>query len=285
MAARLSVAWLLALLALLGQSAQAQQLARLHVLSFTLTTDTPRPKVEVPFNVTLTIRLRENVTGSLDNVILPAFSSAEELGDERVLSSGPGGTVYRETLRLVAHASGPLIIGSAYLDAIDARDGKPKRFISNDLRLQVEGPALDVWGPVRAIFRALIELVLIAAAIFVIVSVFRPRRGKRVESPPSLATVPEPVKPPSPEDILRDRMEELRVRRDRGSVLRLRSAVWNMLGAHDGETLGDVLRRPQAHETRRYKLLLVVERAAFIEEARLQEAIDAVLGERESSPV
>jgi hypothetical protein len=262
---------------------QAQQLARLHVLSFTLTTDTPRPKIEVPFNVTLTIRLRENVTGTLDNVILPAFSGAEELGDERVLSSGPNGTIYRETLRLVAHASGPLIIGSAYLDAIDARDGKPKRFISNDLHLQVEGvPLFDFWGPVRAIFRTLVELVLIAAAIFVVVTLFRRRPA------PVVVPAPEPAPqtvavPASPEEILRLRLEDLRVRRDRASVLQVRAALWSIIGAHDGETLADVLRHPKAQDSRTHSLLLLVERAAFIEDARLSEAIDAVLGERESS--
>jgi hypothetical protein len=217
-------------------------------------------------------------------VILPSFSSAEELGDERVLSSGPQGTVYRETLRLVAHARGPLTIGSAYFDAIDARDGKPKRFISNDLRLQVEGgPLLDVWGTLLAIVRTLIELILLAAAIFVVISVFRRRPAPKVEPGP---IVSQPVVvPPSPHDVLRERLEDLRVRRDRGSVLRVRAALWNMLGARDGETLADVLRRPQAHESRTRSLLLLVERAAFIEDERLHEAIDAVLSERESTAV
>lgn len=282
MAARFSVALSFALLALLGNVAQAQQLARLHVLSFTLTSDTPRPKVEVPFNVTLTIRLRENVTGTLQNVILPAFSGAEEWGDERVQSSGPNGTLYRETLRLVAHARGPLIVGSAYFDAIDARDGKPKRFISNDLHLQVEGgPLLDIWGPVRAIFRAIVELVLIAAAIFVVVSVFR----RRPVAPAVQAAPPvQPVAPPrSPEDELRERIDEMRLRRDRASVLLVRAALWKILGARDGETLADVLRRPQAREPHRYTFLLLVERAAFIEDSRLPDAIDAVLGEREGT--
>jgi hypothetical protein len=283
MAARFSLALVLTLLAALCAHAQAQQLARLHVLSFTLTTDTPHPKIEVPFNVTLTIRLRENVTGTLDNVILPAFSGAEELGDERVLSSGPSGTIYRETLRLVAHASGPLVVGSAYLDAIDARDGKPKRFISNDLHLQVEGaPLLDFWGPVRAIFGALVELVLIAAAIFVVVTLFRRRRVPVAVRAPE--PVPQPVAvPASPEELLRLRLEDLRSRRDRASVLQVRAALWNTIGAHDGETLADVLRRPKAQDSRTQSLLLHVERAAFIEDARLSGAIDAVLGEREST--
>jgi hypothetical protein len=281
MAARFSVAALLVLFAVLGTVAHAQQLARLHVRSFTLESDTAYPKVEQPFNVTLTIRVAESITGPLANVILPSLAGVEELGDERVLSSGPGGTVYRETLRLVAHSRGPLTIGSAYLDAIDARDGKPKRFISNDLHLQVQGGAvLDAWGPLRAIVRVMLELLLIAAAIFVVVAIFR-RRPARVEAPPVPA--PEPVMPPSPEELLRQRLDDLRNRRDRQSVLGVRAALWAALGAKDGETLADVLRRPVAHDPRIHSLLVRVERATFIEDARLAEAIDDVLAEREST--
>jgi hypothetical protein len=286
MAARFSVVLsFVALLAVLGTSAavHAQQLARFHVLSFTLTTDTPHPRIEQPFNVTLTIRLRESVSGELGNVILPTFTGAEELGDERVLSSGSGGTTYRETLRLVAHARGPLTIGSAYLDAIDARDGKPKRFISNDLHLQVDGgPLFDVWGPLRAIGRALVELLLLAAAIFVVVSMFRRRPAPKVEVPAAVPPPVQPIAPPSPEDVLRQRIEELRLRRDRRSVLHVRAALWATIGAHDGETLADVLRRPVTHDPRTRSLLVRVERAAFIEDARLANAIDDVLDERES---
>ncbi len=283
MASRFSIALFILVFAVLGVAAQAQQLARLHVLSFTLTTDTPRPKVEVPFNVTLTIRVRENVGGTLDNVILPSFTGAEELGDERVFSSGPAGTVYRETLRLVAHARGPLTIGSAYFDAIDARDGKPKRFISNDLHLQVEGgPALDVWEPLRVAGRALIELLLLAAAIFVVVAMFRRRPAPRAEAQLP-APVPAPKPPASPEDVLQQRIEELRIRRDRQGVLAVRAALWNTLGSNGGETLADVLRRPMAHDPRIKSFLLRVERATFIEDARLSEAVDDVLAERERS--
>jgi hypothetical protein len=264
-------------------NANAQQLARLHVQSFMLTSDTAYPKVEEPFNVTLTIRVRENITGPLNNVILPSLAGVEELGDERVLSSGPGGTVYRETLRLVAHARGPLTIGSGYLDAIDARDGKPKRFISNDLHLQVQGgPLLDAWGPLRAILRAILELILLAAAIFVLVAIFRRRPAPPVPAPAPVAAA-EPVSPPSPEELLRQRLEELGERRDRQSVLRVRAALWNAAGAREGETLADVLRRPIAHDPRIQSLLLRVERATFIEDARLPEAIDDVLAEREST--
>lgn len=284
MAARFSVGLAVLVFAVLGVAAHGQQLARFHVLSFTLSTDAVRPNVEDPFNVTLTIRLRENVGGTLDNVILPTFTGAEELGDERVFSSGPSGTVYRETLRLVAHARGPLTIGSAYFDAIDARDGKPKRFISNDLHLFVEGGALDVWQPVRAVGRALIELLLLVAAIFVVATLFRRRPAPRVETPVPVPVPPAPM-PRSPEDILQQRIDQLRTRRDRESVLSVRAALWSILGSKDGETLADVMRRPMAHDTRIRSFLLRVERAAFIEEARLSEAIDGVLAERESTSV
>jgi hypothetical protein len=52
-------------------------------------------------------------------------------------------------------------------------------------------------------------------------------------------------------------------------------------GAGPGEKLSDVLRRPAASDDHLRRLLMIVERAAFIEEARLSDAIDDVLSERE----
>jgi hypothetical protein len=281
MAARFGLALVLLLAAPLGV-ASAQQLARLHVQSVSLTSDTLRPKVNEPYTVTLTIHVRDNVKGPFANVLLPAFIGPEELGDERVVSHGPGGTVYSESLRLVSRARGPVAIGSAYLDAIDARDGKPKRFISNDLHLYVEGgPALDLWRPVLAVLRGMLELVLVAAATFVVVTVFRRRRPPTVFEP-TLSVQPA-MPAPTPQDMLRLELAALEAKRDRQSVLRVRTVLWEIIGAHPGETLGDVLRRPPAQEPRTRRLLTLVERAAFIEDARLPQAIDEVLAEREGT--
>ncbi len=259
--------------------AQAQQLQRLHVRSFTLTSDAGKPELDVPFNVTLTIRVAEDVS-RLQNVYLPAFAGPEELGDERQLSHGRRGTVYRETLRLVAHARGPLAIGSAYFDAVDARDGKPKRFVSNDLQLFAgASPALDAWRPLRPIAWALAAMfaaLALAAGVLRIIA-------RQPARPRPLRVEPVVSEPPQQPTSLDAALEQLRVRRDREAVLRVRSTLWHIAGAKEGQTLGDVLLRPEATDDGLCRLLIAVERAAFIEERRMNEAIDDVFTQREGS--
>jgi len=263
---------------LLAGFAQAQQYQRLHVRSFTLSSDTAHPQLEQPFHVTLTIRVAEKVA-DISNVFLPSFTGAEELGDLRQTSQDRNGTTYRETLTLVAHTRGILTVSQAYLDAIDARDGKPKRFLSNSLELPVGGgPVLTgVWQALRTVLIVVIELVLVAAGIFVVVVIFWRRRAAIIVQPP---VVPPPVPGrvlAAPKDEVEDAWQHLRAHRDRAAVLALRAALWHRIGADMGETLGDALRRPAAAQTQTRRLLLAVERAAFIEQARLDEAIEEVL--------
>jgi len=274
MAARRSV--VLTLIALLAAGvAQAQQYQRLQVRGFSLTSDVAKPNLEQPFHVTLTIRVAQNVP-RLDNVFLPTFFGAEELGDEQQIARGRGGTTYRETLTLVAHERGMLSISPAYLDAIDARDGKPKRFISNALQLPVGGgPVSAVWGTLRSAVIVVIDLLLIAAALFVLFVIFVRRRR-----PPPVAKAEPTVTPPAKNDVA-SALAQLRERRDRHAVLNLRAALWHVAGASAGETLSDVLRRPAATDEHLRRLLMIVERAAFIERDRLDDAIEDVVSERE----
>lgn len=280
MAARLALT-AAALWLLLAGVAQAQQYQRLHVRSFTLSSDSDNPQLEQPFHVTLTIHVSERVS-QVRNVFLPTFSGAEELGDQRETTQGPGGTTYRETLTLVAHTGGTLSVSPAYLDAVDARDDKAKRFISNSLSLPVGGgPVTAVWDALRTAAFVAIDLVLFAAAIFVVVVTFWRRRSREslraardeIETVPDIAQVV--LGPPA--DEVADAFERLREQRDRSRVLQLRAALWTATGAGSGETLGDVLRRPAAGQEHMRRLLITVERAAFIEEARLDGAIEEVL--------
>ena len=275
MAARFGLA-LLALCALLCAAAPAQQYQRLHVRSFTLTTDNASPQLEQPFHVTLTIHVTERLP-TLANVFLPAFDGAEELGDVRQVAQSSAGTTYRETLTLVAHTRGMLAVTPSYLDAVDARDGKAKRFISNSLQIPVGGgPISAVWGVLRTIAFVAIDLLLLAALVFVVAAIFWRRRRVVTVEPVVYTPNPPPAQPPRSDDI-GDAFAQLRERRDRGSVIRLRTALWHAAGASAGETLSDVLRRPAASDDRMRRLLMTVERAAFIEQARLHEAIEEVL--------
>jgi hypothetical protein len=285
MAARLALAFGLAC-ALLSGAARAQQYQRLHVRSFTLSTDSRNPQLERPFHVTLTIVVSENLA-QLRNVLLPTFYGAEELGDVHQLTHGASGTTYRETLTLVAHTRGVLSVSPAYLDAIDARDGRPKRFISNSLALPVGGgPVNGVWDVLRKIALVAIDLLLLAALAFVVFAIFWRRRAafalRRAQGDTGAVSEPVTAEPaplvagPS-EDEVGAAFDKLRERRDRPSVLGLRAALWRSAGANDGETLSDVLRGPAGSDERLRRLLTAVERAAFVEHAQLDEMIEEVL--------
>jgi hypothetical protein len=109
---------------------QAQTLQRLTVQSFALSADTTRPRIDVPFQLIVTLRVRERVT-QIENIELPILAELELLGDERQTATDPQGTQYRETITVVAHHAGGIAIGPATLQAIDARDGKPKQWYTN----------------------------------------------------------------------------------------------------------------------------------------------------------
>ena len=265
---------------LLALPAQAQQYQRLHVRSLTLTSDSAHPQIEQPFHVTLTIRVAEKQFND-DNVYLPSFDGAEELGDLRDVSHDAKGTTYRETLTLVAHAQGTLTVSNAYLDAIDARDGKPKRFISNSLTLPVGGGAIaGTWRVLWTVLLVGIEVLLVAAAVFVLAVLFWRRRKTeplndvmvRYRTTPSLVEGPHEAS-----DELEQAWQRLGTERDRASVLHLRGVLWARAGADPGATLNDVLRRSATGDGDLRRLLTLVERAAFVEEARLDRAIEEVL--------
>lgn len=251
----------------------------MHVRSFTLSSDTAHPRAGVPFDVTLSIRVAENVPG-LQNVYLPAFFGPEELGDEREVVHSKRGTRYVETMRLVAHSGGPLTIGSAYFDAIDARDGAPKRFISNELHLQVEGPGARAASVFRWTFAAAAAVAVACIALLAALAARKPAAAPAAPPAPEPAAVPveEPREPP-----LRSAFAALALRRDRASVMELRAILWRQLGAGSGATLSAVICRTASPGMQR--LLTLVERAAFVEEAHLQSAIDAVLALREEMTV
>lgn len=282
MAARPRVA-LLALFAgvlCVTQPVRAQQLAPLHVQSMTLTTDTARPKAGVPFDLVLTIRVRENLA-SLQNVVLPAFIGPEELGDERMLSHRASGTVYRETLRLVAHAHGDLAIGPAYLDAVDARDGKPKRFLSNGLTLYVDGAdALAPGFAIGSVLGAFGELLLIVAALAAIAMLLR--RSRRVVQPLEPAREQPVAPPPAPlEQRLDAAIETLAQHPAREALSRVRDLLWEYAGAPPGGTLADALAASDGAPAHVRAMLCAVERATFVEDWQFADAVARVVQLRE----
>jgi len=142
------------------------------------------------------------------------------------------------------------------------------------------GPISSVWSVLRLLVFVAIYIVLIAAALFVLWAIFRRRRAvPAAPAAPAAPPVPSPPQAPpqTPRDEVGDALRALRERRDRAAVIHLRAALWHAAGANPGETLSDVLARPAARNESLRRLLLTVERATFIEQARLDDAIEEVL--------
>lgn len=283
MARRAAVALIVAVVAAIALPLRAAGLARLTVQSFVLAADTANPQVDVPFHLIVTLRVRERVNEVAD-LNLPILAELELLGDERETASTPRGTQYRETITVVAHRAGPISIAPATLQAIDARDRKAKQWFTNGLTLQVAAAAPQVLGDgARALGRAAVTLLwvllaLAGVAVVAVVVVLAARRPRRVYVAPMPPPPPPPPAPPpiarSRRDLIQDALVVLRAERSRPAAVRVRAAVWQMLGASDGETLGDVLRLDEALDEPTRSLLIALERSAFTYDDDLARAID-----------
>jgi hypothetical protein len=279
-AAALSVAILAS--GLRGEAVRAQSLQQLTVQSFALSADTAGPRVDVPFALIVTLRVRERVT-RIDNLELPLLAELELLGDERRLQSDSHGTVYRETIAVVAHRGGTLDIGSALLQAIDARDHRAKQYATNRLRLVVSGtpanfaPSGDsVRDVLLAALRVFLWLAGLACAVVVLVLIFRRRRQPPVAVPaePTPELQP-PIHARSTRDELFDALSVLRAEPTRASAIAVRALVWGIVGADEGATLADVLQRTIAAPDATHQVLRTLERAAFTYDADVPAAVAA----------
>jgi hypothetical protein len=264
--------------------APAQSLQRLTVESFDLAADTASPKVDVPFHLILTLRLREHVP-QVDNLNLPILAALELLGDERETIGGPRGTQYRETIAVVAHDAGAIAISPATLQAIDARDGKPKEWYSNALTLRVAAAGSHIvsngaqvllataLAAMRVLLWLLVWLLAVGCIAIVVIVLVRGRKRTAADvlpPPPPVRAIVERSHREQAEDAL----TVLRAERTRSAAVAVRSAIWRMVGASDGETLGDVLRRPDASDATTRELLIALERSAFTYDDDLSAAIE-----------
>lgn len=258
---------------------RAQSLQRLTVTAFTLSADTAHPQFEVPFHLIVALHVRERVR-EIDNLDLPILAELELLGDVRAVKATRSGSDYRETITVVAHHTGTIAIAPATLQAVDARDGKAKEYFTNPLRLHVAGgplePLQDAGSAFGTAVRWLVWLALwlvgIGALVLVVVLVARRRPAERIVIAPPVA--PAELAPRSRTDVFEDALLVLRADASRASAVRARAAVWASLGANAGETLADVLHRPQARVPATRGVLIALERAAFTHDDDLRAAID-----------
>jgi len=231
--------------------------------------------VDVPFTLFVSRRVRERVT-RIDNLELPLLAELELLGDMRRIDSTPGGTLYHETIAVVARNAGTLAIGSALLQTIDPRDHRAKQYATNGLTLQVSGAPPSLRGAAttaRSLALALLQIVLwTGGTICVLVLIVLIFRRRHAAVPPA----PQPVaRTRTTREELTDAQAVLSAERTRGSAVRVRALVWGLLGASEGATLADMLGRPQSRQPEMRTLLIALERAAFTYDADVPAAADA----------
>jgi hypothetical protein len=276
-----SRAWASACAALIALAAppgaHAQGLPRLHVLSFALSSDNLHPRPQEPFHIIVDVRVREHV-GNLDRVVLPTFGPLEILGDEKRVKPVNGGTAYRETIGVVAHHGGRITVPPAYLDARDARDGQPKRFLSNAVELEVQGaPARSNLSPLEVLRRA--AWVVLGLSTITLIGVL----GLILRQPPAPPLQVAPVTPRTAPaalpalNVYDSALNALRAHPTREVAMKARERIRASIGVTPYETLRDALRRPGAQGPQVRAALRTLERAAFTHDGDLPTAIaDAI---------
>jgi hypothetical protein len=259
--------------------ADAQALDTLHVRSFGMSSDTLRPQVGQPFRLTITAHVDEQIA-QLDNVTLPDLSAFDSGADERRCTATSRGTDCSETIVLVPKAAGTVTIASATMAAIDPSDKKPSLYATNSVRLQIGAAPFAIagatdylsdlfWNTLRAF---VFLLALVVVLWYLLYRLTRPRAAK-VAAPVVAAPVPvAAAAPPSDfESQFRALVEALRAEPTRPRALAVRHALRYALGAHEQETLADLVRRNAAGDRpQRIAALRAIERASFCEDAYVE---------------
>jgi hypothetical protein len=260
----------------------AQELATLHVRDFALGVDRTSVRVGEPFHLTIVARLGEPIA-ELDNVTLPNLSGFEELGDERRCSATASSTECLETLTLDATQPGEQTIGAATLSAVDARTGRPSRFITGTVTLHVSASDAND-SDVRTTLYRLAANVLRIALILLFLSVAAAalwwgwkRRELRAAAVPAL--VPEPAREPeaAPEAGYGALVERLAREPTREHVFAVRRELRSRAGAREHETLRDLIARRAFPDDATALALAAVERAAFCREPERAAAVREAL--------
>jgi hypothetical protein len=260
--------------------AAAQGLRTLQVDALGMRADHTHLHVGEVFHLAIHAHVRQRVT-ALDELVVPDVGTMQLEGDERHVTASPAGTDVVETLTLEPTAAGAYTFNAAYLDAVDARTGKPTRFSANPVRVIVDPPARSLF-PVGAVGRIAREVVVAGAALVVVavvaVALIRARRRR---PPAPVRHVPPPAAPAAPPRTPRDEVADaLRVYRSapaNGSLIRLRAALFAAAGAPPGATLRDAL--GAAPDGALCAALAAAERTAFgpayLRDASAVELIDA----------
>ncbi len=256
------------LVALASSATPAAALRALHVDALSMRADRSRLTVGEVFHLAIHAHVREKVS-ALDELVIPDVGTLQIDGDERNAATGPSGTDIVETLTLEPTQPGAYTIPPAYLDAIDARTGKPSRFSSNPVRVVVtarsplSAGAPGVLGAIRTTLLPIALVFAVVLAFVVALWIVRTASPRRSIAPVSPAVAPSmPAAPPrTPRDAVRDALAVYRVTPSAAALMQLRAALFAAAGASSGATLRDAL--AATHDGALRTALTAAERAAF----------------------
>jgi hypothetical protein len=262
---------------LLMAGAAGQMLLTLHVRAFSMSLDKAKVHVGEPFHLSIDAHVDQTLL-QLDNVTLPDLSGFEVAGDERRCSTSGRGTDCVEILTLDAVEPGLHTLAPTTMDAVDARDGKPSRFLTNPVSIEVV-PAAPLsnglppqlrevlLGMLRQILLLLVALAALASALWVLLR-------RRPRSPVPLLPGSAPAHAASDGASWRSLLASLAAEPTRPRVVAVREALRRRVGAREEETLSDLLARPAAGADDGVRAALkALERAAFCEDAQVVEAV------------
>ncbi len=264
----------------LAPAAQSQALLTLHVRAFYMSLDKTTVRVGESFHLTITAHVDQQVL-ELDNVTLPDLSGFEIAGDERRCSSSGRGTDCVEVLTLDATEPGTRTLAPTVMDAIDARNGKPSRFLTNSVTIKVLPAALlssglPLWlrDVLLTVLRQIALLLMALAALATLVWVLA-RRKPRPPAPAPAKAPPRPEPAPAANGASwQSLVAALVAEPSRPRVVSVREALRKRVVARDDETIADLLaRRAAGNDESLRDALIAIERAAFCEETRLVQTV------------
>jgi hypothetical protein len=241
----------------------------LHVDALGMRADPSQVRVGEMYRLVIHVRVRESVA-ALDELIVPDVGTMQLFGDERRTTHGARGTDVVETLTLEPTAGGRYTFAPAYLDAIDPRNLRPKRFSADRaITVVVTDPApaagVDGWDLFRSLTTLVAVFVVIVAVALALLGRIRARRERSLVADVTLCLSNGRAALPSPSlSAPRERVAEAlhAYRRSPGSATlkKLRAALFGAAGAAPGATLRDALRSgdPALHDA-----LCAAECAAF----------------------
>jgi hypothetical protein len=256
-------------------AAGAQDLPRLHITALGLHADRPTVAAGDTYHITVHVHIAER-RDRLDELQLPTFTNATDLGDERRRVATPGGgTDFYEIMTVSSPDPGTASFSPAYIDAIDPATGHGLRYSSRPLSVRVVA-AVPSAAPTPAIERVtdgakrLVRDLLIfggigvAVVVLLIVVVLRRSRRARPAPPPRprpRVTVVHDV--PSPAAALRDAVAAFRVHEDDATLDALRNVLFVRAGASPGATLADALAALGARDPDLAHAMAIAERVRF----------------------